>query len=252
LCFLDGSDLSSFGFRHEIWRGVDMDSSQFDELVARIARGLSRREAVKGLTTGALASAGIGGALAESADAAKKKGRGDGKNRKSRDSKNQKNRNNNRNDKSRAESESDVEAEKKKKRRICHCPDGNPANCVTKRLKKKAAKKHLKRHQFDYKGACVPAKTCSNNSECAPQVCVDNVCRPCTNNNQCDAPAICNEATGNCEAPTTTTTPAVTTTTPAVTTTTPAVTTTTPAVTTTTPAVTTTTPAVTTTTALLP
>lgn len=74
------------------------------------------------------------------------------------------------------------------------------------KVKKKARKKHLKNHQFDYEGACVPPKTCSNNSECAPQVCVSNVCQPCTQDSQCDAPAVCNKATGSCQAPTTTTT----------------------------------------------
>ena len=57
-----------------------MDSKQFDELVARLAKGPSRREALKGIAGGALAAVGVS-AVAESkskktrADAKKKKGR---------------------------------------------------------------------------------------------------------------------------------------------------------------------------------
>ena len=36
-----------------------MDSKQFDELVARLASGQSRREALKGIAGGALASVGV-------------------------------------------------------------------------------------------------------------------------------------------------------------------------------------------------
>lgn len=55
-----------------------MDPNQFDDLVARISNALTRRDAVKGLSVGALTSAGIGTVAADSADAAKK-GRGDAK-----------------------------------------------------------------------------------------------------------------------------------------------------------------------------
>ena len=43
-----------------------------------------------------------------------------------------------------------------RKRTICHCGDDNPqqVNCVTKRLRRKRAKRHLRRHQYDYKGKC--------------------------------------------------------------------------------------------------
>lgn len=51
-----------------------MDRAKLEELIARLARGVSRRETVRGLVGGALASAGM---LAEAA--AKKKGKGRGK-----------------------------------------------------------------------------------------------------------------------------------------------------------------------------
>jgi hypothetical protein len=52
-----------------------MDAKQFDELVARIAEGPSRRDALKGAIGGALASIGISAAL----DGADAKGKGKGK-----------------------------------------------------------------------------------------------------------------------------------------------------------------------------
>lgn len=90
-----------------------MDPSQFDELVAKISNALTRRDAVKGLSGGALTSAGIGSILAESADAAKKKGRGNGENRKGRNGKNHTDRSNSGKDSSRAESGSEFESENK-------------------------------------------------------------------------------------------------------------------------------------------
>jgi hypothetical protein len=54
-----------------------MDANQFDELVARLAEGPSRRETLKGIVGGALASIGIGAALDDDAEA-KGKGHGGG------------------------------------------------------------------------------------------------------------------------------------------------------------------------------
>ena len=45
-------------------------------------------------------------------------------------------------------------AARKRKRTICHCPDTNPNNCTTLRLKRKEASSHLASHPNDYKGAC--------------------------------------------------------------------------------------------------
>src|SRR5215207_5979671 len=45
----------------------------------------------------------------------------------------------------------------RRKRTICHCGDNNPQQigCVTKRLSKKKARRHLRQHPYDYKGKCV-------------------------------------------------------------------------------------------------
>jgi hypothetical protein len=94
-----------------------MDSKQFDELVARLASGATRRDAVKGVVGGTLASVGV------MSVASAKKGKGKGP--------------------------------KNKKKPFCHCPDGNPTNCVTIRLKKKARKNHLRNHPFDHTGPCL-------------------------------------------------------------------------------------------------
>ena len=53
-----------------------MDHKEFDELVARIAKLGTRREAVKGLIGGALASVGIGAAAADDAEAKGKNNKG--------------------------------------------------------------------------------------------------------------------------------------------------------------------------------
>jgi hypothetical protein len=96
----------------------------------------------------------------------------------------------------------DTEAAQRK-RTICHCGDDNPQqlNCVTKRLKKKKAKRHLRRHQYDYKGkcrtnvGCSPANNtqgscpagqiCSTKSICVTAGCLD------PNTLQCPAGEIC-------------------------------------------------------------
>jgi hypothetical protein len=45
---------------------------------------------------------------------------------------------------------------KGKKGLWCHCPDGNPDNCFTLKLKKQARKRHKTKHPFDYAGECQP------------------------------------------------------------------------------------------------
>ena len=55
-------------------RGGSVDSKQFDELVARLAKGPSRRDALKGIAGGALAAVGV----TSVADAKKQKSRGAG------------------------------------------------------------------------------------------------------------------------------------------------------------------------------
>ena len=66
---------------------------------------------------------------------------------------------------------------RRRKRTICHCPDTDPKNCVTLRLRRKRARRHLRRHPNDYKGECrkqpKPATTCTTDADCAAtgQVC---------------------------------------------------------------------------------
>jgi hypothetical protein len=56
-----------------------MDSKQFDELVARLASTASRRNAVKGVVGGALASVGVTSVAAEKGGQGKAKGPKEGK-----------------------------------------------------------------------------------------------------------------------------------------------------------------------------
>ena len=64
---------------------------------------------------------------------------------------------------------------RRRKRTICHCPDTDPKNCVTLRLRRRRARRHLRRHPNDYKGECrkqpKPAPTCTTDADCAGQVC---------------------------------------------------------------------------------
>lgn len=105
-----------------------MDPSQFDDLVARLANGPSRRDALKGVAGGTLAAIGVT-ALDSDTDAKGKKksrknkrgdnrGRGDGKNTAEAEGKNKKKR-------------------CRKKVTVCH-------NGQTKRISKCKKKKHLR------------------------------------------------------------------------------------------------------------
>jgi len=53
-----------------------MDSKQFDELVARLASATTRRNAVKGVVGGALATVGVTSVAAEKGGKGKSKGKG--------------------------------------------------------------------------------------------------------------------------------------------------------------------------------
>ena len=65
----------------------------------------------------------------------------------------------------------------RRKRTICHCPDTDPKNCRTLRLRRKRARRHLRRHPNDYRGECQkqpkPAPTCTTDVDCAAtgQIC---------------------------------------------------------------------------------
>ena len=66
---------------------------------------------------------------------------------------------------------------RRRKRTICHCPDTDPKNCKTLRLRRKRAKRHLRQHPNDYKGECQkqpnPTPTCTTDADCAAtgQIC---------------------------------------------------------------------------------
>jgi hypothetical protein len=70
-----------------------------------------------------------------------------------------------------AKSEADTKKGKTKLTKPwCHCPDGNPANCVTREFTKKARQRHRQKHPFDTPGPCQPF-TCP-----AGQTTCDGVC----------------------------------------------------------------------------
>ena len=73
-----------------------------------------------------------------------------------------------------------------RKRTICHCGDNNPQqiNCVTRRLKRKRAKRHLRRHQYDYKGKCRNNPTVG----CSP---ANNPQGSCPGGQICNTKSIC-------------------------------------------------------------
>ena len=48
----------------------------------------------------------------------------------------------------------------------CHCPDSNPANCVTLELTKKARQRHQSKHPFDSPGPCQPFTCPAGQTNC--------------------------------------------------------------------------------------
>jgi hypothetical protein len=97
---------------------------------------------------------------------------------------------------------SQVEAKKSKKSKKgkktektkpwCHCPDGNPTNCVTLELTKKARQRHQE-HPFDSPGPCEPF-TCP-----AGQTSCDGVCQNLqTDESNCGACGTSCEAVQGC------------------------------------------------------
>jgi hypothetical protein len=113
-----------------------MDSKQFDELVARLASTASRRNAVKGVLGGTLASVGV-----TSVVSAKKKGKASAKK------------------KSKASAEKKGGGGGKKackgqpKQIICHTSKKHPEG-RTIEVGACAAEKHLKKHYGDEPGPC--------------------------------------------------------------------------------------------------
>jgi hypothetical protein len=125
-----------------------MDASRFDSLTRFLIEFRSRR----GLLRGALGV--LAGLIAYPESEAKRRG-AKGKNKKGKNGAG-------------------------KKRVICHCPPGNPENCQTITVGAKAAKAHLKNHEHDHQGACVPPPVCEGACD-SQQTCTplgeDCVCR---------------------------------------------------------------------------
>jgi hypothetical protein len=74
----------------------------------------------------------------------------------------------------------------KKKRKVCHCTDEKSTSCKTIEVGKKAARKHLKKHDCDSRGECkgvsgcclADTLGCTTNTQCCSRFCGDGTCRP--------------------------------------------------------------------------
>ena len=74
----------------------------------------------------------------------------------------------------------------KKKRKVCHCTDEKSTSCKTIEVGKKAARKHVKKHDCDYRGRCEGVSgcclgdtlSCTTNTQCCSGFCGDGTCRP--------------------------------------------------------------------------
>jgi hypothetical protein len=142
-----------------------VDGTQFDRLIKRLATTpLTRSTALRGLATSVAAL--TGATLVAEPGAAR-------------------NRNNN----------------DEPKRKVCHCSGPTGASCRTLKKEKSKVKKHLKKHDCDYKGSCQGfsgCRQCLNNDGCTGgQVCVDGGCQNCVSDQQCEDGFEC-EA-GRCE-----------------------------------------------------
>jgi hypothetical protein len=127
-----------------------MDANQFDELVARLAEGPSRRDALKGVIGGALASIGVGAVAGD--DDAEAKGKGKGRK--------------NRGGKGRSQGVSDEKKKNKKNNRAKKCKKG---------------KKHCgnKKKCFNLQTSEKHCGNCGTRCE-ADETCVAGVCTPIT------------------------------------------------------------------------
>jgi hypothetical protein len=139
-----------------------MDGERFDSLIKRLGTTrLTRLTALRGLAAGSVAALTGLNLFAEEADANGKK--------------------------------------RRRRRRICHRTSATDPG-VNKKLKAKRAKRHLRKHPFDTKGACTAAPVgCQNNANCTGgQVCVNNICVNCTFDSQCGGGLFC--VNGRCQA----------------------------------------------------
>jgi hypothetical protein len=97
-------------------------------------------------------------------------------------------------------------AAKKNKRKICHCTDEKSTSCKDIEVGKKAAKRHIKKHDCDYRRECkgrsgccfADSQACTTSTQCCSGFCGDGTCRP---SDSCAVQGtICNDncCTGEC------------------------------------------------------
>ena len=109
-----------------------MDDRRFDQLAKAFAGEVGSRREALGLAISGAAAAVFGFLDAEEAADAQRRNNND---------RNRRRRNRRRGD---------------RRVRICHCGDNNPdqVNCNSIRVPEKKADRHLRKHQYDYKGKC--------------------------------------------------------------------------------------------------
>ena len=106
-----------------------MEAKRFDTIAKALFSTSQRRRILSGLLGGALATPGAFG-FHRLSDAEAKKGK------------------------------------KEKKKPWCHCPDDDPANCVTRELTKKARQRFRKKHPFDSPGRCEKSSCPAGQTNC--------------------------------------------------------------------------------------
>ncbi|MCA9881097.1 MAG: hypothetical protein KC442_25030 [Thermomicrobiales bacterium] len=151
-----------------------METGRFDQLATEVASFITRRNFTRRLALGSAAAAlGLGAVLMG------------------------------------APSEADARRRRRRRRRVmCHCPNNDPAQCVTVRLRRKARRQHL-RHNCDYKGpcqpgvvgTCTPPPQCVKDSDCTgSDVCRDGSCvAGCRTTADCGAGFVCTNGGCVCE-----------------------------------------------------
>jgi hypothetical protein len=107
-----------------------MDGERFDRMTRGLLAGASRRSLLAGLVGGAAATV-AGAELLVAKKGGNGKGRGNGKGK-----------------------GNGGGGDNDKKRTVCHCPAGDPDNCHTITIGRKAAERHLQNHPGDQAGPC--------------------------------------------------------------------------------------------------
>ncbi len=146
-----------------------MDGTQFDKLIKRLATTpLTRSTALRGLAASAAALTGVTRVMQPGAA---------------------RNRNNNNDE---------------PERKVCHCANATAASCRTLKKKKSKVKKHLRKHNCDYRGECkgvsgcciATTQACTSREQCCSGNC-QGTCLPCkSNGTKCAASSEC--CSGNC------------------------------------------------------